>query len=79
MKSHQQLQQGTDWVNELSNNVYLLYGHSKCDCTLLNLTVTDAKSRRIIEPMAVPGLYPLDSSTWLRLCGPCEALQYGQT
>ena len=79
MKLHLEFKLGIDWVNQMGPNVYLLFGHSKCDQTMLIRSVRGEKSQEIIASMDRPGLYPLKSNKWLRLASPTISLKFGQT
>ena len=67
---------GTDWVNQLGPNVFLLYGHKECDGEMLRLMQPDCKMLLQAEKV---GVYPLSSAKWLRLAGPSQILGVGKT
>ena len=76
MKESSAAKRGADWVNKIGKNVYILYGHKKCEADMLRKTQQGCK--RLLQTENV-GVYPLQSNKFLRLAGPTRILEKGKT
>ena len=74
------IKRGADWVSEIGPETFLLYGHQRCE--IAELQRYQPAERMFTEMIANgkhPGIYPLQSSKWLRLAGPTQKLDWGRT
>eukprot|EP00973_Karenia_brevis_P028687 3955894-Karenia_brevis.AAC.1 len=65
MRMSDAFRKGIDWVNALSPQVYILYGHTMCDLEMIRKY--QPRCADLLTPMEQPGLYPLSSSKFYRL------------
>ena len=74
------VRRGVDWVNQIAPETYLMYGHQRCDIAELQAYHPDCQMfSKMISKSEHPGIYPLQSSKWLRLAGPTQKLDWGRT